>query len=197
MISSISKKKNSFLVQWSLYTQPKIWGVFLNFISAQWMSTSSAQWIYLAFMSLAMETLKNLLTSSWASIKACLFVMNKICVFLVPGHDTKVLLNNQGPRLKRSKVERLINRDVLICVLILFVICLMSSIGKCLQMLSDQLYSVVLISAKKNWELFTARILEFFFLPILTSFALSLRPLCVVYHDFKTMPLHFRDYPRK
>lgn len=46
------------------------------------------------------------------------------------GHETKALLNNSGPRYKRSKLERQMNVDVLWCVLILFTMCLFSAIGK-------------------------------------------------------------------
>lgn len=46
------------------------------------------------------------------------------------GHETKALLNNNGPRYKRSKLERQMNADVLWCVLILLVMCLFSAIGK-------------------------------------------------------------------
>ncbi|XP_066478678.1 phospholipid-transporting ATPase VA [Tiliqua scincoides] len=45
------------------------------------------------------------------------------------GHETKALLNNSGPRYKRSKLERQMNVDVLWCVLILIVMCLFSAIG--------------------------------------------------------------------
>lgn len=46
------------------------------------------------------------------------------------GHETKALLNNNGPRYKRSKLERQMNADVLWCVLILLIMCLFSAIGK-------------------------------------------------------------------
>ncbi|XP_048351262.1 phospholipid-transporting ATPase VA isoform X2 [Sphaerodactylus townsendi] len=45
------------------------------------------------------------------------------------GHETKALLNNNGPRYKRSKLERQMNVDVLWCVLILIVMCLFSAVG--------------------------------------------------------------------
>lgn len=50
---------------------------------------------------------------------------------LSAGHETKALLNNNGPRYKRSKLERQMNADVLWCVLILLIMCLFSAIGKC------------------------------------------------------------------
>uniref|UniRef100_A0A1I8JRL9 PhoLip_ATPase_C domain-containing protein n=1 Tax=Macrostomum lignano TaxID=282301 RepID=A0A1I8JRL9_9PLAT len=39
------------------------------------------------------------------------------------------MMNNRGPRFKRSKLERQINKDVIWCVIILFVLCLFGAIG--------------------------------------------------------------------
>lgn len=45
------------------------------------------------------------------------------------GHETKAMLNNNGPRYKRSKLERQMNVDVFWCVIILLVMCLLAAIG--------------------------------------------------------------------
>ncbi|XP_078368991.1 phospholipid-transporting ATPase VD-like [Oculina patagonica] len=45
------------------------------------------------------------------------------------GHDTKALMNNSGPRYKRSKVERDLNMDVVACVIILFILCFLGGVG--------------------------------------------------------------------
>ncbi|KAL8190165.1 UNVERIFIED_CONTAM: putative phospholipid-transporting ATPase VA [Gekko kuhli] len=50
-------------------------------------------------------------------------------IVIYAGHETKALLNNNGPRYKRSKLERQMNVDVLWCVLILIVMCLFSAVG--------------------------------------------------------------------
>ncbi|XP_008105306.2 phospholipid-transporting ATPase VA isoform X1 [Anolis carolinensis] len=50
-------------------------------------------------------------------------------IVIYAGHDTKALLNNSGPRYKRSKLERQMNVDVLWCVLILITMCLFSALG--------------------------------------------------------------------
>ena len=50
------------------------------------------------------------------------------CIFA--GHDTKALLNNRGPRYKRSKLERQINRDVIWCVVLLILLCCGGAIGE-------------------------------------------------------------------
>lgn len=46
-----------------------------------------------------------------------------------PGHETKAMLNNNGPRYKRSKLERQMNVDVCWSVVILLVMCLFVAIG--------------------------------------------------------------------
>ncbi|KAL1262354.1 hypothetical protein QQF64_007619 [Cirrhinus molitorella] len=45
------------------------------------------------------------------------------------GHETKSMLNNSGPRYKRSKIERKMNTDVLFCVVLLFFMCLIGALG--------------------------------------------------------------------
>ena len=49
---------------------------------------------------------------------------------IVSGHDTKAMMNNSGPRYKRSKVERDLNLDVMSCVIILLILCFLGGIGK-------------------------------------------------------------------
>ncbi|KAM8848087.1 phospholipid-transporting ATPase VB [Synchiropus picturatus] len=45
------------------------------------------------------------------------------------GHETKSMLNNNGPRYKRSKLERKLNRDVIFCVILLLAMCLIGAVG--------------------------------------------------------------------
>ncbi|XP_071314005.1 phospholipid-transporting ATPase VD isoform X2 [Trachinotus anak] len=45
------------------------------------------------------------------------------------GHETKSMLNNNGPRYKRSKLERRLNTDVFYCVILLIVMCLVGAVG--------------------------------------------------------------------
>ncbi|KAE8286052.1 putative phospholipid-transporting ATPase VB [Larimichthys crocea] len=45
------------------------------------------------------------------------------------GHETKSMLNNNGPRYKRSKLERKLNKDVIFCVILLFFMCLNGALG--------------------------------------------------------------------
>ncbi|XP_029298101.1 probable phospholipid-transporting ATPase VB [Cottoperca gobio] len=45
------------------------------------------------------------------------------------GHETKSMLNNNGPRYKRSKLERKLNINVIFCVILLLTMCLVGSVG--------------------------------------------------------------------
>lgn len=45
------------------------------------------------------------------------------------GHETKAMLNNRGPRYKRSRIEQRMNMDIFLCVGLLFVMCLVGAVG--------------------------------------------------------------------
>ncbi|XP_068061762.1 phospholipid-transporting ATPase VB isoform X2 [Anomalospiza imberbis] len=50
-------------------------------------------------------------------------------IVIYAGHETKAMLNNSGPRYKRSRIEQRMNRDIFLCVGLLFVMCLVGAIG--------------------------------------------------------------------
>ncbi|XP_040825874.1 phospholipid-transporting ATPase VA [Ochotona curzoniae] len=50
-------------------------------------------------------------------------------IVIYAGHETKALLNNSGPRYKRSQLERQMNGDVLWCVVLLICMSLFSAVG--------------------------------------------------------------------
>ncbi|XP_069780829.1 phospholipid-transporting ATPase VD isoform X2 [Narcine bancroftii] len=50
-------------------------------------------------------------------------------IVVYAGHETKAMMNNSGPRNKHSKLERQLNRDVLWCVALLLVMCLIGAFG--------------------------------------------------------------------
>ncbi|XP_039630996.1 probable phospholipid-transporting ATPase VB isoform X2 [Polypterus senegalus] len=50
-------------------------------------------------------------------------------IVVYAGHETKAMLNNSGPRYKRSKLERRLNIDIFFCVGLLVVMCLIGAIG--------------------------------------------------------------------
>jgi phospholipid-translocating ATPase len=59
---------------------------------------------------------------------------------MLVGHETKAMLNNGGPRYKRSNLERQMNLDVIWCVLILFVLCVIGAVGCKLWLSSYEIY---------------------------------------------------------
>uniref|UniRef100_A0A672SBU7 Phospholipid-transporting ATPase n=1 Tax=Sinocyclocheilus grahami TaxID=75366 RepID=A0A672SBU7_SINGR len=52
-----------------------------------------------------------------------------IGIVVYAGHETKAMQNNSGPRYKRSKLERRLNMDVLWCVILLLLMCLIAAVG--------------------------------------------------------------------
>ncbi|XP_077572300.1 phospholipid-transporting ATPase VA [Stigmatopora nigra] len=50
-------------------------------------------------------------------------------IVIYAGHETKAMLNNNGPRYKRSKLERQMNVDVFWCVIILLLMCSFAAVG--------------------------------------------------------------------
>ncbi|XP_061651694.1 probable phospholipid-transporting ATPase VD isoform X1 [Phyllopteryx taeniolatus] len=50
-------------------------------------------------------------------------------IVVYAGHETKAMMNNSGPRYKRSHLEKHLNIDILWCVLLLIIMCLTTAIG--------------------------------------------------------------------
>lgn len=74
------------------------------------------------------------------------------------GHETKSMLNNSGPRYKRSQLEQQMNYDVIWCVIILLVLCVIGAIG-CRMWLTSYLGLNVYylpVQQDPNWEAFQA-----------------------------------------
>ncbi|XP_034530913.1 probable phospholipid-transporting ATPase VD [Notolabrus celidotus] len=65
-------------------------------------------------------------------------------IVVYAGHETKSMMNNSGPRYKRSQLEKRLNTDVLWCVLLLIVMCLTAAVGHGLWMknLKDPIFQV-------------------------------------------------------
>jgi phospholipid-translocating ATPase len=57
-------------------------------------------------------------------------------IVVFAGHETKSMLNNSGPRYKRSYLEQKMNVDVVWCVIILILLCAVGAFG-CKMWLSD------------------------------------------------------------
>uniref|UniRef100_A0A672HEM9 Phospholipid-transporting ATPase n=1 Tax=Salarias fasciatus TaxID=181472 RepID=A0A672HEM9_SALFA len=52
-----------------------------------------------------------------------------IGIVIYAGHETKAMMNNSGPRYKRSSLERRLNTDILWCVFLLLIMCLIAATG--------------------------------------------------------------------
>ena len=60
------------------------------------------------------------------------------------GHETKAMLNNSGPRTKRSKLERTINAEIVSQIVILTILCLTGAIGLSAQLSVVYLFDVLM-----------------------------------------------------
>ncbi|XP_036605637.1 probable phospholipid-transporting ATPase VB [Trichosurus vulpecula] len=71
------------------------------------------------------------LNSESLLLRGCTIRNTEVVVGIViyAGHETKAMLNNSGPRYKRSKIERRMNIDIFFCMGILFLMCLFGAIG--------------------------------------------------------------------
>lgn len=78
-----------------------------------------------------MDSLRSIITSPlvFAEILCLLINPNSFCS-LAQGRETKSMLNNNGPRYKRSKLERKLNTDVIFCIILLFAMCLVGALGQ-------------------------------------------------------------------
>ncbi|XP_006897103.1 PREDICTED: probable phospholipid-transporting ATPase VB-like [Elephantulus edwardii] len=64
-------------------------------------------------------------------LRGCTIRNTEVAVGIViyAGHETKAMMNNSGPRYKRSKIERRMNTDIFFCIGLLFLMCLIGAIG--------------------------------------------------------------------
>ncbi|KAM4723867.1 phospholipid-transporting ATPase VD isoform 1-T2 [Anableps anableps] len=71
------------------------------------------------------------LHSSNLLLRSCTIRNTETVVGIVvyAGHETKAMMNNSGPRYKRSQLEKRLNTDVLWCVVLLIVMCLIAAVG--------------------------------------------------------------------
>ena len=61
-------------------------------------------------------------------VRVCVCVCVCVCM-CVTGHQTKALLNNSGPKAKRSKLEKDINTEVLFQLALLLTVSLIGAVG--------------------------------------------------------------------
>ena len=75
-------------------------------------------------------------------------------VVMYAGHETKAMLNNSGPRSKRSKLERDMNWEIFSCGIILLILCIGGAIGSYLQCHFSNLISVYIFYVYVCYMLF-------------------------------------------
>ncbi|XP_039199502.1 probable phospholipid-transporting ATPase VB isoform X3 [Crotalus tigris] len=65
-------------------------------------------------------------------LRGCIIRNTEVAIGIViyAGHETKAMLNNRGPRYKRSKIEQQMNMDIFFCVGLLFIMCLIGALGQ-------------------------------------------------------------------
>ncbi|KAM6475804.1 phospholipid-transporting ATPase VB [Liasis olivaceus] len=65
-------------------------------------------------------------------LRGCIVRNTEVAIGIViyAGQETKAMLNNRGPRYKRSKIEQQMNMDIFFCVGLLFVMCLIGALGQ-------------------------------------------------------------------
>ncbi|XP_076273548.1 phospholipid-transporting ATPase VD isoform X2 [Rhynchophorus ferrugineus] len=108
-------------------------------------------------------------------------------IVVYAGHETKALLNNGGPRYKRSSLEKQMNQDVIYCVLILIFLCIIGAIGCKLWLLS---YSDLPEPFRSEYEPSTEAFLAFWIyviilqimIPLSLYVTLELCKILQVYH---------------
>lgn len=104
------------------------------------------------------------------------------------GHETKAMLNNSGPRYKRSQLEQQMNYDVIWCVIILLILCIIGAIGCRMWLISFEGKSVYYLPIlyEPNYESFitfwTFIIILQVMIPLSLYVTLELCKILQVYH---------------
>uniref|UniRef100_A0AAV2MJC0 Phospholipid-transporting ATPase n=1 Tax=Knipowitschia caucasica TaxID=637954 RepID=A0AAV2MJC0_KNICA len=114
------------------------------------------------------------------------------------GRETKAMLNNNGPRYKRSRLERRLNIDVIFCIILLFTMCIIGSLGHYLwldSMSSVPLY-LVLGSALDNpsqssfYKFFSMLILLQVLIPISLYVSIEMVKIAQIYFITNDLDLY-------
>ncbi|RWS07408.1 putative phospholipid-transporting ATPase VD-like protein, partial [Dinothrombium tinctorium] len=74
-------------------------------------------------------------------------------IVLYAGFDTKTMLNNRGPKFKCSKLERMLNKDIVYCIIILVLLCSFGSICHLIWLQGFHEFKNVLFMVDKIFDL--------------------------------------------
>lgn len=66
----------------------------------------------------------------WCTFSSMMAYHNRLFCLCDSGHETKAMMNNSGPRYKRSQLERRLNTDIIWCVVLLIIMCMTAAIGE-------------------------------------------------------------------
>ncbi|KAK9509687.1 hypothetical protein O3M35_006947 [Rhynocoris fuscipes] len=120
------------------------------------------------------------------------------------GHETKAMLNNSGPRYKRSTLEKQMNIDVLWCVAILIILCTLGAVGSKIWLNSfvDHLIVPFIISsssiAYEAWLTFwTFIIILQVMIPLSLYVTIEMTKLLQVYHINNNLELYDAETDRR
>ncbi|XP_075214659.1 phospholipid-transporting ATPase VA [Lycorma delicatula] len=118
-------------------------------------------------------------------------------IVVYAGHETKAMLNNNGPRYKRSNLEKRMNDDIMWCVVILLVFCSLGAFGSWLHLSSypqDTLILFLPFSGTPNYEGFltfwTFIIILQVMIPLSLYVTVEMAKLLQVYHINHSVDLY-------
>uniref|UniRef100_A0A1B6DU11 Phospholipid-transporting ATPase n=1 Tax=Clastoptera arizonana TaxID=38151 RepID=A0A1B6DU11_9HEMI len=126
-------------------------------------------------------------------------------IVVYAGHETKAMLNNNGPRYKRSSLERLVNGDIMWCVVLLLIFCLLGASGSWMWLDSFQNADLTIPflpnSDSRNYEGFltfwTFIIILQVMIPLSLYVTIEMTKLLQVYHIHNSIDLYDAENDKK
>ncbi|XP_068140555.1 phospholipid-transporting ATPase VD isoform X1 [Drosophila tropicalis] len=125
-------------------------------------------------------------------------------IVVYAGHETKSMLNNSGPRYKRSQVEQQMNIDVIWCVIILLILCIVGAIG-CTMWLSSYVNIpvpyITIADVRPHlegmWIFWTNIVILQVMIPLSLYVTIELCKILQVYHIHNNIELYDPDTNRQ
>ncbi|XP_058056504.1 phospholipid-transporting ATPase VD [Anopheles bellator] len=120
-------------------------------------------------------------------------------IVVYAGHETKAMLNNSGPRYKRSRVEQQMNIDVIWCVIILIVLCVIGAVGCRMWLGNDTTFRIPFLpfDISPDYEgllaFWTFVIILQIMIPLSLYVTIELCKLMQVYHIHNNIELYDAD----
>ncbi|XP_045478925.1 phospholipid-transporting ATPase VD isoform X1 [Harmonia axyridis] len=116
-------------------------------------------------------------------------------IVVYAGHETKAMLNNGGPRYKRSSLERQMNQDVIWCVFILIFLCIIGAIGCKLWLntypnIPEPFKSIYSDTTESILAFFTFVIILQIMIPLSLYVTLELCKMMQIYHIHRDVDLY-------